>query len=452
MAEGAQVTVAPDVQRARHRSVSTVLRANTPRGSFRRRRAAIGGFARTSPGRLSLLTVGLVALIVLAGVVLSSAVSHRTTELSTLIGRTEPLAGASQDLYSALSEADASAASAFLAGGLEPPALRERYTRSIDTAARALGTAAAGAGTDSSGRTALAKLSAELPVYTGLVENARANNQQGFPVGAAYLREASALMQSTLLPSAEQLYQDNSAANAEQSRVRLPWLGMALALISILALGVAQWYVRRHTRRTLNIGLLLATVAIVVALVWAATSSIIGATRIDDGRSGGSEPLARLAQARIVAQQARAEETLMLVARSDSAGYEKSFAGTTGKLTELLESLPQRSPSSAADSARSAARGWLAAHHRLSAANDSGDYPGAVAVALGTGADDSGTQFVALDNALQSGIFNTRQILREKASGARSVFAGLAPGVLVLSLFAAAAVGAGMSPRLREYQ
>jgi len=71
MAEGAQVTVAPDVQRARHRSVSTVLRANTPRGSFRRRRAAIGGFARTSPGRLSLLTVGLVALIVLAGVVLS---------------------------------------------------------------------------------------------------------------------------------------------------------------------------------------------------------------------------------------------------------------------------------------------------------------------------------------------------------------------------------------------
>ncbi|MGZ4523396.1 MAG: hypothetical protein ACXVXO_08230, partial [Mycobacteriaceae bacterium] len=104
----------------------------------RQHRWPISGFTRTSPGRLWLLTLGMAAVSVLAGIVLSSEVSARTSDLSTVTGRTEPLSGASQDLHSALSEADAAAASAFLAGGLEPAALRDRYTHSIDAAAGAL--------------------------------------------------------------------------------------------------------------------------------------------------------------------------------------------------------------------------------------------------------------------------------------------------------------------------
>ena len=49
-------------------------------------------------------------------------------------------------------------------------------------------------------------LATQLPVYTGLVEAARANNRQGFPVGAAYLRRASDLMRTTLLNAAEDVY------------------------------------------------------------------------------------------------------------------------------------------------------------------------------------------------------------------------------------------------------
>jgi len=35
------------------------------------------------------------------------------------------------------------------------------------------------------------------PIYAGEIETARADNRQGFPLGAAYLREASGLMRST---------------------------------------------------------------------------------------------------------------------------------------------------------------------------------------------------------------------------------------------------------------
>ena len=224
------MTIAPAVARTRPSYAAPARRRRSAVG----RRSAVAGFARTGPGRLSLLTLGLVLLSVLAGFVLSSTASKQATQLSTLTGRTEALAGAAQDLYSALSEADAAAASAFLAGGLEPAALRERYTRSINTAAASLGAAAAGTGTDTTGRLSLAQLSTQLPVYTGLIETARANNQQGFPVGSAYLREASTLMQSTLLPAANQLYQDYSAASARQSHLpRLPWLGLALGLVAL---------------------------------------------------------------------------------------------------------------------------------------------------------------------------------------------------------------------------
>lgn len=425
------------------------------RGSLRRRRWAVAAFLRTSPGRLSLITGALVVLTILTGIVLSSTVSSRATDLGTLIGRTEPLAGAAQNLYSALSEADATAASAFLTGGLESNALREGYTRSTTAAAAALGTAAVGAGADvdDASRTSLATLSTQLPVYTGLVETARANNQQGFPVGAAYLREASALMQSRLLPAAEQLYNDYSAASAQQSLLaRPPWWGLVLGLVTVSCLVLAQRSLRRRTRRSVNVGLALASVAIVVAMGWAAAASVLGASRLDDGRTNGSEPLALLAHSRLLAQQARADETLMLVARSDAAGYEKAFSTSTTDMSGLLEQLTSTAPSSATAAASAAAQSWTAAHRRVSKANDSGDYVGAVALALGSGAQDSGAQFTALDNALRDGIAQARTVLTTKASAARSTFVGLSPGVLVLSLLAAAAVAAGMWPRLREYQ
>ncbi len=410
------------------------------------RRSAIAGFARTSPGGLSLITLSLMVLSVLAGVVLSSTASSQTAQLSALTARTEPLTAAAQDLYSALSEADATAASAFLAGGLEPPDLRERYARSIDTAAAALGTAGAGERTDPGSQSALNRLATRLPVYTGLVEAARANNQQGFPVGAAYLREASAMMQSTLLPAADQLYQNYSMASARQSQIaRLPWLGLVLGLLAVSALVTAQLYVRRRTRRMLNVGLLVSSLALVLALVWACVATTVAANRLNTGRSEGAGPLAALAQSRILAQQARADETLMLVARSDSAGYEKSFADTTATLLDRLTGQSD-------EAARNAAQGWVAAHQRVTKANDSGNYQGAVSVALGNAAQDSAAQFAALDAALRAGITDARALLRDQASAAQSVLGGLSPGTLALSLLAAASVAAGMWPRLREYQ
>src|SRR5882757_5960432 len=147
--------------------------------------------ATDTPGRLRVLMVGLVVLSLVWGAFAAWAVYQRASGANDVVGTSEPLSLDGQQIYRALSDADATAASAFLSGGLEPLAARHRYQADIAQAAAHLESATAAAGHSPAARD-LAKLSAGLPVYTGEVETARANNRLGLPLGAAYLREASA--------------------------------------------------------------------------------------------------------------------------------------------------------------------------------------------------------------------------------------------------------------------
>src|SRR5262249_40318146 len=113
---------------------------------------------------------------------------------------------ASENLYSSLADADATASTIFLRAGLEPPQLRQRYLRDIERAGSYLGIVTRSAEGSPDASKAISTISTGLPLYAGLVESARANNRQGFPVGAAYLRAASAAMRDDILPAATDLY------------------------------------------------------------------------------------------------------------------------------------------------------------------------------------------------------------------------------------------------------
>ena len=85
--------------------------------------------------------------------------------------------------------ADAAANTSFSRGGLgSAPQLRKRYDDAIAQATLA-GTRAAAGITEVDGESMrnIATVQRLIPVYTGLVESARANARQGNPVGVAYL-------------------------------------------------------------------------------------------------------------------------------------------------------------------------------------------------------------------------------------------------------------------------
>ncbi|MGM7645394.1 hypothetical protein ACSVDM_10885 [Nocardia sp. JW2] len=423
--------------------------------------ARLRGFARSTPGRLLAAGLVLMLLCVAAGMVTSTTVSERKQALGVLLDDTEPDAHSANHLYTSLSIADAAAGRAFIAGGVEPEEVRDRYTQAIGEAAAELVTqaghisaeeAADPSGTDRRLRTGIAT---GLPVYTGLIETARANNRNGFPVGAAYLSEASHQMQTTLLPMAEELedHRFDAVTAAQHRHVQPPWVAIGLLVLTLAALVYVQMELARRSRRVFNMGLLIGTAMVALTLLWTVAAGSVSAVAMIRCRDEGAVPAARLAESRILVQQARAAEMVKLVRRDATGDYDRTFDANAARLAELLDGYPSGAP--AADEvtdARAALARWQSAHQRMNDTLQRGDFVGAAAVATGPSAADSTAQVDALERALDDARTATRDRLRDKVSQATDVLSFLAPGALVLGIAAAVCVALGLWPRLREYR
>lgn len=420
----------------------------------------VRAFARSSPARLIALGLLLLGICLVAGAVTAAEVGDRQHALDRLLSEAEPDANSAQHLYTSLSVADAAAGTAFISGGLEPEPVRDRYDQAIGEAAAELvaqsdrvGTPeAAEPGEDIALRTGIAT---ELPVYTGLIETARTNNREGHPVGAAYLSEASNLMQDTMLPKAQQLQEHRWAAitDTQHDHVRPPWAAILLPILALAVLVGAQYYLARRWQRVLNPGLLAASGVLLILLSWTVIAGSFSAVATTSGRDHGAIPGDRLTTSRILAQQARAAETLKLVRRDASSDYDNTFDNSIARLDDLLTHYPTDAP--AADEVRTAhgaLERWRAAHERMADALGRGDFLQASKVAIGTGPEQASAAVETLDDALADGITQTRQTLRDDISDAARSLNFLAPGALVLAAFAAAFVLAGLWPRLREYR
>lgn len=417
--------------------------------------------ATSTPGRLFVIGVGLVVLALLTGVVGALALQQKHQTVDSLIGHREPLAAASQEIYRALSDADATAASAFLAGGSPPAALRDRYEVDIASAGANLAEASADVGGVPEAEKQVNELAKELPVYTGLVETARAYNRQGYPAGAAYLREASGLMRSKILPAAEKLYAiDFERLAAEQEEARsVPWTSLVLVIALIVALVATQRFLTRRTNRLLNVGLVVATAAVVVALVWGSAALLIASANVATGEDSGTKQVESVVQARIVALKLRANETLTLVARGDGGEYEeewkelsKQISGDDSLLVQAQSLAANDAAAKAIRDARQNARDWMEAHAQVREKDTSGDYQGAIVAAIGDAPDSAATMFSRLDANLLKALNHGREQFAAETASASNAMTLLAPGFAVLALLAAVGVTMGIRERLQEYR
>lgn len=416
-----------------------------------------------TPGRFSLIMAGLVVLGLVAGGAAVVSVRKRSDLVRRVTVTSGPLAVAAQDLYRALSDADATAASAFLSGGLEPADQRSRYEVDIATAAAALSRVTAGV-TERAAISAAGRIAAQLPVYTGLVETARTLNRQGLPLGAAYLREASGLMRQTLLPAAQEVYAVVTArlAEARAEAARFPWVALSLGLVALAGLLAAQVYLTRRTNRLLNPGLVTATAAGLAAVLWLVGASTSAARHLDSCRRDGSAQVELLAQARILALQARGDESLTLVARGGGAAFEQRFTdamtqlvgedGTGGLLARARAQATDLAGRAAVDEARAAARDWRRVHTVIRTADDGGDYVTAVGLAVGAGQLSAASMFGRLDASLGRGITLGSDRFSREADRAGDALTEVSVVLGALNLLLLLAVVVGMQRRIGEYR
>jgi hypothetical protein len=438
----------------------TVMATNTRvAGRLRRRRLDLG----TTPGRLRLLLAGLVLLGLAWGALAAFSTVLYQSAASGVVGTREPLSLTAQQIYSGLSDANDAAAKAFLTVGPEPTALRQRYLADIAAASTGIESATAQDGTGAAAKD-LAVLAADLPTYTQEIGTADANNRLGLPLGAAYLREASGLMNNTLLPKARDLY---AAENTSLTGTSAQATGLPLVCVT-LAAGLAAGYIlyrasrwlRRRTNRVLNVGLAAAGLVLVVSLIWLAAAFLTARSDLLDARARGSATVEAVAQVGIVAQQAHADESLTLIDNTGDDGYQTDFLKQVkalgpgpGSLLTAASTAAQGTPAApAVTAAVSDARNWFTAHAKLRVLDDNGQHQTAVASALGAAPGDAGASFTRLSNDLATAIAGDQAVFDSTAPAAASAYAGLEAGVIVASLLMAAACAWGLNRRLAEYR
>ncbi|WP_029105945.1 protein kinase G-activating protein GlnX [Mycobacterium sp. URHD0025] len=412
-------------------------------------------FLWTTPGRI--LTIGLVlsALVLASAFATSTTINDRQQALTTVLDHTEPLAFAAGQLYTTLSVADAAAATAFIAGA-EPRDVRQRYEQAITDASVAVTRASSGL-TDETLVQLLGRINARLAVYTGLVETARTNNRAGNPVGSSYLSEASALMQSQILPDAQRLYEETSArVDAETTAsTRIPASVMLVVLATLMFGAFANRWLARRTRRRVNIGFVAGGMAVLIMLIWVTTSLVISTSDSRSAKDTAAESLKTVTNLAITAQQARADETLALIRRGDENLRKQSYYQRIEAMQQQLAQYLARDTGidkSDLTGAEDLLTKWRAADDRINAYIAVGNYQAATQVALGTGEDDSTSAFDKLDDALSKGIEQSRSQLRNDIANARRVLSGATVGAALLSVAAALAVALGLWPRLSEYR
>ena len=204
--------------------------------------------------------------------------------------------------------------------------MRQRYEQAITDAAVALTRASSGL-TDEPMQQLLGRINANLAVYTGLVETARTNNRAGNPVGSSYLSEASSLMQETILPDAQRLYQETSSRvdSETTASTRIPAPVILVVAATIVFGAFAHRWLGRRTRRRVNIGLVAGGLAILIMVIWVGTALAISTAGSRSAKDTAAESLKTITNLAITAQQARADETLSLIRRGDEDIRKQSY-------------------------------------------------------------------------------------------------------------------------------
>ena len=410
-----------------------------------------------TPVKLRLLLVFLVLLSLAWGVVAALTAEQHAAAAASVVAVSEPLSLDAELIYQSLSDADATEAGAFLAGGLEPAAARQRYNADvaqaairIEAASTLVGPGNAAIGAD------LATLSAQLPVYADEVGTARADNRLGLPLGAAYLREASALVRGTLLPTASDIYTRESglltSSSAQATGLPLIVLAVLIGLgIGYLLYRASRWLTGK-THRVVNYGLLIAALAGLISLVWLAAAFSVGRTELLHAQQHGSGPAQAFARADVAALRAHADESLTLIDNSGDDSYQQDFLlqrKLLGPGPGTLLAAVQASANSTGTAAAIDAQAWYQAHAALRALDDGGNHTAAVASAL---SGDSAASFTRLSAVLANGIDTSQAVFATSARQGRDAFTGLAPGMIVASLLMAAGSAWGLSRRLAEYR
>lgn len=418
---------------------------------------------QTTPGKLRVARTVLVLGVLLSGSVGVYAAAARADTIRDIAEHLEPLNAKVTELYQSLADADATVAAGFLSGGVEPREVRARYDDDVALATARLAQVSAQADEELVTASRVATITTQLPVYTGLVERARANNRQGLAVGVAYLRRASELMQSSILPAAAELQRRQAARldDAYQRAGAVSVVALAACGASLAGLVWAQIFLFQQTHRVFNIGLLAASAAVLAGLFWWMAAEAASAGPLASSHRHNQAISDALGPAQIAARQARAVESLGLVSRAggdsepDFDARMQQLArndGAGGALGAARQFVTDHKGRALVEAAVREASRYKSAHRQVRELDDRGQYIEAVEAAVSDHETGAAAAFDRLSRALTTAADHERDAFGNDINRARDWLTGLPAGTATLALTAAIGVTLGIQQRLEEYR
>ena len=408
-----------------------------------------------SPTRLRAASLATAALAVLLSVVGFGAVQRRADAIDDATAAAGQLIRV-QEVRVDLVEADSLASTAYLVGGLESRDDRVAYDERIAAVSDGLVAAASAAVGDEAAL--LAQASTDLTTYVGLVEQARANNRQGFPVGAAYQKQARVVAAGIVehLRGVETSARDRVDSSVERGHLASwPLVLLTVALLAALVAG-SLWLARRW-RRLVNVPLAIGALAVLLLLTVGVGINASAISDADGVVEGSLTTADLLSQARAAAFDARSNEALTLIARGNGGAYEVQWQASSD--------IVQRAMGQACDEFGVGCREleiygtYETGHRAIRALDDRGSWDAAVELSLtGSSADAPGGLLDPVGAFEEVADVVGQQVTRETddaVSGladAGSSLGGLRWMVVIAGIAVALLSLAGYGQRIREYR
>ena len=396
----------------------------------------------STPQRLRLLSLGVVVVGLVIGVIGALIFTYLAVSLSRAKADTAQLIRV-QKIQSNLLSADATATNAFLVGGLEPPAQRAAYDQAMSSTSSLIAEAAQAQPADG---TALAALNQQVLSYAGMIEQARANNRQGLPIGAQYLRNASAQLRSDALPILNNLVSANATRATDEMKAGAGYIVLVIALLGLGGVIAAQVWLARRFKRKINVGMLASSIVLLVLVIGSLIVVLQLRSSLQEISSGSLAAVNTAADARINANDAKSNESLTLIARGSGQAFEAAWKSSADSVAENLGRLTDK-PELVGQ--------WQAytdVHTQIRALDDEGQWDKAVAKATGSANDSSNTVFGAFDSNLAGYLDGVSQQASNSLANEQPVMVVAAVLILLGGLAAALLGRRGVAERLREYR
>lgn len=379
------------------------------------------------------------------------AVDRRETAIDDAAGAAAQLIRV-QDVRVLMVQADSIASNAYLRQGQELPEQRAEYDDRIATASsRMVEAASAAADVDIP---SLQQASAQLARYVGLVEQARANNRQGFPVGAAYQRQARVVVEDLVVSLRDVEQSSRARVNDSMERAhRASWLLIftSLLLLAVLVLG-SLWLASRW-RRLINVPIAVAGVIAVAVVTVGLGMNGSAASRATSVVRGPLTSADLLAQARAAGFDARSNEALTLIARGNGQAYEAQWQVAASIVDTALDESCGRFDAGCEAADRFV--DYRGSHVEVRGLDDDGDWESAVALVTGEAtsptADPTG-DFAAFAAAAEADLAADTAAATAGFANATEQLGTLQVLVVLAGLACAVLATVGYGQRLREYR